>query len=63
MGGTKYRNVFTGARQVVKSLFTVLNIEYAGELLFKGIDEKGAIAKHPDALKQAFEAGERLVEE
>jgi len=63
VGGTKYKDLFDAGRQVVKSLFTVLNIEYAGELLFKGIDEKGAIARHPDALKQAFEAGQRLVEE
>jgi hypothetical protein len=47
---------------VVESLFTVLNIEYVGELLFKGIDKKGAIARHPDALKQAFESGQRLGE-
>jgi len=63
VGGTKYRDLFEPAKAVVKSLFTVLNIEYAGELLFKGIDEKGAIAKHPDALKQAFEMGQRLAEE
>ncbi|MBE9483065.1 MAG: flavodoxin family protein, partial [Chloroflexi bacterium] len=31
--------------------------------LFPGIDEKGAIAKKPDALHQAFLAGQRLVEE
>jgi len=63
VGGTKYKTVFDAARLVVKSLFTVLNVEYAGELLFKGIDEKGAIANHPDALQQAFEAGQKLVEE
>jgi len=32
-------------------------------LLFPGIDEKGAITKHPAALKQAFLAGQKLVEE
>ena len=63
VGGTKYKTVFDAARLVVKSLFTVFDMEYAGELLFKGIDEKGAIANHPDALQQAFEAGQKLVEE
>ena len=63
VGGTKYRNVFDAGRQVVQSLFTVLNVEYAGELLFKGVDEKGAIARQPDALKQTYEAGQKLVEE
>ena len=63
VGGTKFKNLFEAAKIVVKSLFIVLDIQYTGELLFKGIDEKGAIKGHPDALKQAFEAGERLVEE
>ena len=38
------------------------NPSYAGDLLFPGMDEKGAIKNHPDALKQAFLAGQRLVE-
>jgi multimeric flavodoxin WrbA len=46
----------------VKSWFTVLDITYAGELLFPGVDEKGAIAKNPDALNKAFLAGQKLVE-
>jgi len=47
----------------VKTLFRILDVTYAGELLFPGVDEKGAIAKHPDALRQAFLAGQELVEE
>ena len=37
----------------------------AGELLFSNIDEKGAIAiaQHPDALQQAFQAGQKFVQE
>jgi len=63
VGGRKVANLFEPALATVKSLFTVLDITYAGELLFPGIDEKGAIAKHPDALRQAFLAGQRLVED
>jgi len=51
------------ALATVKTLFRILDITYAGELLFSGIDEKGAIAKHPDALRQAFLAGQKLAEE
>ena len=47
----------------VKSWFRILDIIYAGDLLFSGVDEKGAIAKHPDALHQAFIAGQKLVED
>ena len=62
VGGTKLKNMFEPSLAVVKTWFHILNIEYAGDLLFKGIDEKGAIKEHPDALKQAYEAGQKLVE-
>jgi len=61
VGGTKQANLFEPALATVKSLFKVLDIAYAGELLFPGVDEKGAIAKNPEALRQAFLAGQRLV--
>ena len=48
---------------MVKTLFRLLDITYAGDLLFRGVDEKGAITKHPDALRQAFLAGQRLATE
>ncbi len=62
VGGRRVANLFEPALATVKSLFKVLDITYAGELLFTGIDEKGAIAKHPDALHQAFLAGQKLVD-
>jgi len=63
VGGRKIANLFEPALVMVKTLFRVLDITYAGELLFPGIDEKGAIAKRPDALKQAFLAGQKLAED
>jgi len=63
VGGMKLANLFEPALATVKALFKVLDIAYAGELLFPGIDKKGAIKNHPDALKQAFLAGQKLVEE
>ena len=63
VGGMKLVNLFEPALATVKALFKVLDIAYAGELLFPGVDEKGAITKHPEALKQAFLAGQRLVED
>lgn len=61
VGGRKIANVFEPALVMVKTVFRILDITYAGELLFSGVDEKGAIAKHPDALHQAFLAGQKLV--
>ena len=63
VGGTKVANLFEPALATVKALFNTLNIAYAGALLFPGVDEKGAIKQHPDALNQAFLAGQKLVEE
>jgi len=62
-GGRKVANLFEPALATVKALFNTLNITYAGDLLFPGVDEKGAIAKHPDALRHAFLAGQKLVED
>jgi multimeric flavodoxin WrbA len=61
VGALKKADLFLPAVTIVKALFTVTDISYAGELLFPGIDEKGAIAGHPEALSQAFRAGEKLV--
>ena len=63
VGGTRLKDLFEPALLMVKTLFRILNISYAGELTFSGIDEKGAITRHPDALRQAFLAGQKLVEE
>jgi multimeric flavodoxin WrbA len=60
-GGRKFKDLFRPSLVIVKSFFLVLNVTYAGDLLFSGIDEKGAIQKYPDALQQAFEAGKAFV--
>ncbi len=63
VGGRRIADLFEPALATVKTLFRILDITYAGELLFPGIDGKGAIAKHPDALRQAFLVGQELVED
>jgi len=60
VGGMKLSHLFEPSLAIVRALFKVLDIEYAGDLLFPGVDEKGAIKKNPDALKQAFAAGRKL---
>jgi multimeric flavodoxin WrbA len=61
VGATKGQKVFEGAILTVKYFFDVLNAEYVGELLYRGVEAKGDILKHPEALQQAFEAGRKLV--
>ena len=62
VGGTKGKRVFEGAILTAKYFFDVINAEYVGELVFREVDAKGDILKHPEALQQAFEAGRRLVQ-
>lgn len=61
VGATKGQKLFEGATLTVKYFFDAFNAQYAGDLLFKGIEGKGDILKHPEALQQAFEAGRKLV--
>ena len=61
VGGTKGQKTFEGAILTTKYFFDVLNAEYAGELVFREVDAKGDVLKHPEALQQAFEAGRKLV--
>ncbi len=61
-GALNMTNLFEPSLAIVKALFTVLDITYAGELVFRSIDEKGIINKHPDALRRAFLAGQGLVD-
>ncbi|MDO9333595.1 MAG: flavodoxin family protein [Dehalococcoidales bacterium] len=62
VSGTRLKNMFEPSLAVVKTLFHVINVDYAGELLVSGVDEKGAILKHPEALQQAFQWGQKLAE-
>ena len=61
VAGSRGEKVFQGAILTVRYFFDALNVEYVGELTFRKIDAKGAIKKHPTALKEAFQAGQRLV--
>ena len=62
VGATKGQKVFEGAILTAKYFFDALNTEYGGELVYRGVDGKGEILKHPEALRQAFEVGRRLVQ-
>jgi multimeric flavodoxin WrbA len=63
VGGMKLAKLFEPSLAIVKALFKVIDVEYAGDLLFPGVDKKGAIKQHPTALKQAFLAGQKLAAE
>ncbi len=56
-------SIFEGATLVARAWFNTLEVEYAGELLFGGVESAGEIVTvHPEATAQAFAAGARLVD-
>jgi len=61
VGGSKVTNLFQPALATVKAFFISLDISYVGEITFPGIDNKGDIMKHSDALRKAYLAGQKLV--
>lgn len=60
VGATRGEKLFDGSIATVKYFFKTIGVEYAEELLIRGVDQKGDIKKHPSALKDAFELGQRL---
>lgn len=60
VGATKGETLFAGSKATVKYFFKTIGVEYAEELLIRGVDQKGDIQRHPSALKDAFELGRRL---
>lgn len=63
VGGMNRYDFFEGARKLVEIFFANLNVTYAGDLFYPGIDEKGGIKGHPTAIKEAYEIGRSLVSE
>lgn len=60
VGGMGLSDLFAPAVATVRSYFKVIEVEYWGELLYRKVDERGAIVHHPAALREAYEAGGRL---
>lgn len=63
VGATKGKNLFEGAELVAKYFFDALDMSYEGGVFIRSVEGKGDIAREPDALRQAFELGRRVVEE
>ena len=62
VGATKGKRLFEGAILSVKYFFEAIGVEYADELLVRGVDARGEIKEHPIALSDAFELGKRVVQ-
>lgn len=60
VGATKGEKLFEGPKLTIKYFFKAINAEYTDELLVRGVDKRGEIAEHPEALAAAFELGKKL---
>ena len=61
VGATKGSKLFDGAKLTAKYFFDAVNAEYTADLLVRGVDKKGEIKDHPDALADAYALGKKLV--
>lgn len=62
VGGRTGEHLFEPALATVKSFFASLDIKYGGMLAFPCVEGRAQILNYPEALKEAFAAGEKLVE-
>jgi len=61
IGATRGTKLFDGAVLTVKYFFDAIGVKYSGDLLVRGIDNKGQIGEYPAALEDAFRLGQELV--
>jgi multimeric flavodoxin WrbA len=61
IGATRGKKLFDGAVLTVQYFFDAIGVKYFGDLLVRGIDNKGQIGEHPAALEDAFRLGQELV--
>jgi multimeric flavodoxin WrbA len=61
VGATKGKRLFDGTLLTIRYFFDALDMKLWKSLLYRGLDFKGDVLKHPDYLKEAYEAGKDFV--
>jgi multimeric flavodoxin WrbA len=62
VAATRGDRIFEGAVLTARYVFDAMNCTYAGDLLVRGLDTRGAIKKRPEKLEQAIEFGKKIAE-
>jgi multimeric flavodoxin WrbA len=57
VGATRGEKLFQGAQMVARYFFDALSASYEGGLFFQGLEGKGAVSQHPNALRKAYDLG------
>jgi len=60
VGATTGTRLFDGSKLTIHYFFKAINAEYTDELLVRGVDKRGQITEHPEALAAASELGKKL---
>jgi multimeric flavodoxin WrbA len=60
-GATRGKRLFDCPSLTVRYFFDAIDVEYAGEVSFREMDQKGAIMSHPTALEECRQAGMSFV--
>jgi multimeric flavodoxin WrbA len=60
VGATKGKRLFDGVQLTVRYFFDAIDMDYADELLVRGVDAKGEIMEHPKHLERAYELGRKI---
>ncbi len=60
VGATKGKKLFDGTLLTVKYFFDVLDMELFNSLLYRRLEFEDDVLKHPEYLKEAYEAGKAL---
>ena len=55
VGATKGKNLFECAKLTARYFFDALGMNFEGGCYFPGIESKGAVKEHPEALQQAYD--------
>jgi multimeric flavodoxin WrbA len=61
VGATKGKRLFDGTLLTIRYFFDALDMKLWRALLYRGLDFKGDVLKHPDYLEEAYEAGKDFV--
>ncbi len=57
VGGMKNKKYCDSVRIMAEALFLNTRLKFSGFLCLQGYDEKGSLARDPDALREAYEQG------
>jgi multimeric flavodoxin WrbA len=60
VGATKGQNLFQGVELTAKYFYDAMDMSYEGGLMYRGIEAKGSISDHPEALKEALGLGRAI---